>query len=190
MEPDQNRIKPFESATCFHTWLRANHDSESELWLKIFKRASGKKSINWEGAVIEALCWGWIDGIRKSLDDQTYLQRFTPRRKGSNWSKRNREHVEKLLEEGRMEDAGLFHVKAAKSDGRWENAYVSSEMKIPDDFISSVTSIPKALIIFEALNKSQRYIIALGLATAKKPETRLRRFNKYLEQLSRGEKPR
>ena len=122
-EPDKARIKSFETSCDYGKWLKANHDSATELWLKIYKKGSGIKTISWEQAVIESLCWGWIDGVKKSLDDQAYLQRVTPRRKGSMWSKRNREHVERLIKENRMQEPGLRHVHAAQADGRWEAAY-------------------------------------------------------------------
>lgn len=171
-------------------WLRANHSTESELWVKIFKKRTGIPSVTWDEVVIETLCWGWIDGVKKSLDDEAYLQRITPRKARSNWSKKNTEHVERLIEDGRMKEPGLVHVRAAKADGRWKNAYAPpSEMKVPADFIAALESKPKAKKFFETLNKSNRYAIAYGLTTAKKPETRQRRFEKFLGMLVREEKP-
>ena len=170
-------------------WLQANHDTKSELWVKIFKKGSGIPSVTWNDVVIEILCWGWIDGIRKSLDDQAYLQRITPRKKRSNWSKRNTEHVERLIKQGRMKEPGLIHVRAAKADGRWESAYATSEMKIPADFLRALDESPKAKQFFDTLTKSNRYIIAYGLESAKKPDTRQRRFEKFMDMLNRQEKP-
>jgi uncharacterized protein YdeI (YjbR/CyaY-like superfamily) len=117
-EPDKTRIRAFEDPAAFWNWLQFHHACEPEAWLKIFKKGSGQKTITWNEAVVEALCWGWIDGVKKPLDDQAFLQRFTPRRKGSNWSKRNREHVERLIAEGRIQEPGLVHVRAAQSDGK------------------------------------------------------------------------
>ncbi|MDF1815088.1 MAG: YdeI/OmpD-associated family protein [Verrucomicrobiales bacterium] len=145
--------------------------------------------MNWNDVVIEILCWGWIDGVKKSLDDQAYLQRITPRRTGSNWSKRNTEHVERLIVEGRMEEPGLVHVRAAKADGRWESAYVVSEMTVPADFLAALESKPKVKQFYETLTKSHRYAIAYGLESAKKLETRQRRFQKFMDMLIREEKP-
>ena len=180
----------FASPKDLSRWLKANHASESELWVKIFKKLSGIQSVSWEQVVIETLCWGWIDGVKKSLDDQAYIQRITPRKARSNWSKRNTEHVERLTKEGRMEKPGLIHVRAAKADGRWEMAYASaSEMEVPADFLAALKRRPKARKCFETLNKSNQYAIAYGLTTAKKIETRLRRFQKFLDMLDRGEKP-
>ena len=130
-----------------------------------------------------------MDGIKKSIDDQAYLQRITPRKARSNWSKRNREHAERLIEEGRMMEPGLVHIRAAKADGRWENAYTASEMKVPADFLAALESNPEAKQFFESLNKSSHYVIAYGLTSAKKPETRERRFTEFMDMLVRGEKP-
>ena len=188
-EPDPARIMSFVSPKDFGRWLKMNQAIESELWVKIFKIKTGVPSVTWNDVVIEALCWGWIDGVKKSIDDQAYLQRVTPRNTRSNWSKRNREHVERLINEGRMMESGLVHVRAAKADGRWENAYVASEMKVPADFLAALDSKPKAKQFFETLTKSSRYVIAYGLASAKKPETRQRRFAKFIDMLVSEEKP-
>ncbi len=187
-EPDESRIQAFETPAKFWEWLRENHATETELWLKIYKKSSGIQTILWGEAVIEALCWGWIDGIKKSLDDQAYLQRFTPRRKRSNWSLRNRQHVEKLLAEGRMEEAGMVHVRAAQADGRWDAAYApASEMTMPADFLAAVEQNPSAQAVYATLNKRNLYVIALQLTTARKAETRQRRFAKFLTMLENGE---
>ena len=188
-EPDKTRIQAFEDSAAFWNWLEQNHASEPELWLKIYKKGSGQKSINWEEAVVEALCWGWIDGIKKSLDDEAYLQRFTPRRKSSNWSKRNREHVDRLIAEGRMQEVGMVHVRAAQADGRWAAAYApSSEMTIPEDLLAALEERPQAKAFFETLNRQNLYAIAYRLQTAKKPETRQRRLEQFLTMLEKGEK--
>ena len=187
--PDPARNMAFASPKDFGRWLKLNHAIESELWVKIFKTKSGIPSVTWDDVVIEALCWGWIDGVKKSIDDQAYLQRVTPRKAGSKWSKRNREHVERLINEGRMTESGLVPVHAAKADGRWENAYAASEMKVPADFLAAMESKPKAKQFFETLTKSSQYVIAYGLTSAKRPETRQRRFAKFIDMLVREEKP-
>lgn len=180
----------FATPKALAKWLKENHASESELWIKIFKKGSGVPSVSWEQLVIETLCWGWIDGVKKSLDEHTYVQRITPRKARSAWSKKNTEHVERLTAEGRMQEQGLVHVRAAKADGRWQAAYSpASEMNVPADFIAAVESKPKLKVFFETLNRSSRYVIAYGLSTAKKPETRQRRFEKFLDMLARNEKP-
>jgi len=189
LKPDPARIMTFASPKELGQWLEVNHAIESELWVKIFKIKTGITSVTWDDVVIEALCWGWIDGIKKSISDQAYLQRVTPRKARSNWSKRNREHVERLINEGRMTESGLVHVRAAKEDGRWEKAYSASEMKVPTDFIVALDNNPKAKQFFETLTKSSHYVIAYGLTSAKKPETRQKRFAKFIDMLVSEEKP-
>jgi len=188
-EANPEKIKSFSSPEDLGRWLKINHGIETELWVKIFKKNTGIPSVSWDDVVIEILCWGWIDGIKKSIDDQAYLQRVTPRKAGSNWSKRNREHVERLIKEGRMTESGIVHVRAAKADGRWQNAYVASEMKVPADFILALESEPKAKLFYETLTKTNRYVIAYGLTSPKKAETRQRRFVKFMDMLIRQEKP-
>lgn len=189
-EPDPLRIMTFATPKDLGEWLKVNHATESELWVKIFKKNTGIQSVTWNDVVIEILCWGWIDGVKKSIDDQAYLQRITPRKKRSNWSKRNTEHAERLINENLMMESGLVHIRAAKADGRWENAYVVSEMEVPEDFLAALESKPNAKEFFGTLNKSSRYIIAYGLISAKKPETRSRRFTKFMNMLVHEEKPK
>ncbi|PMG78502.1 hypothetical protein BCU84_07850 [Shewanella sp. 10N.286.51.B7] len=188
-EADLSRIKTFVTSKDLSEWLAEHHATESELWVKIFKKNSGTQSVTWNDVVIEVLCYGWIDGIKKSIDEQAYLQRITPRTVRSNWSKRNTEHVDRLISENRMKEAGFVHVHAAKADGRWENAYTVSKMEVPADFLTAVENQPKAKLFFEKLNKSSRYVIAYGLTSAKKPETRQRRFKKFMDMLVKEEKP-
>jgi len=188
-EPDPARIMTFAAAKDLGHWLKLNHASERELWVKIFKKNSGIASVTWDDVVVEILCWGWIDGVKKSIDEQAYLQRVTPRTARSNWSKRNRVHVERLISEGRMMASGLAAVRAAKADGRWENAYAASEMQVPADFLAALESKPQAQAFFERLTKSSHYVIAYGLTSAKKAETRQRRFAKFMDTLVRQEKP-
>jgi len=179
----------FKSPEELSKWLQVNHTIESELLIKIFKKGSGLQSVNWDDVVIESLCWGWIDGVKKSIDDQAYLQRITPRKTRSNWSRRNTEHVDRLIIEGRMQEAGLVHVRAAKADGRWEKAYVVSDMKVPADFLEALENMPAAKQFYETLTKTNRYVIAYGLESAKTLETRQRRFEKFMDMLIRKETP-
>ena len=189
-KPDAPKAMTFKSPKELSKWLQANHATESELLIKMFKKGSGIPSVNWNEVVIESLCWGWIDGVKKSLDDQAYLQRITPRKARSNWSKRNTEHAERLIVEGRMMEPGLAHVRAAKADGRWEQAYTVSEMKVPEDFLKSLEGIPKAKQFYETLTKSDRYTqLAYGLESAKRPETRQSRFEKFMDNLVRKQTP-
>lgn len=188
-ESEMRKIQTFETSAELSQWLSEHAATESELWIKVFKVKSGVPSVTWEELVVEALCWGWIDGIKKSIDDSAYLQRITPRKAKSVWSKRNREHVERLISQGRMTEAGMSQVVAAKADGRWDNAYTASEMKVPDDFLQALSNKPEAKAFFDTLSKSRRYVIAHGLTSAKKVETRQRRFDKYMDSLDRGEYP-
>lgn len=188
--PDPTKIMTFEEPQQLGQWLENNHGNETELWIKIFKKHSGVLSVTWDDVVVESLCWGWIDGIKKSVDDQAYLQRITPRKSKSNWSKKNRKHVEELIHLGRMQASGLLHVTAAKADGRWENAYAVSEMTVPEDFIAALADMPIAKTFYDTLNKSDRCTIAHGLTSAKKADTRARRFTKYIKMLELNEKPR
>lgn len=189
-ELDPTKFITFASPEELHKWLKANHANETELWIKIFKKHTKIPSVTWNDVVIETLCWGWIDGVKKSIDDGVYVQRITPRKAKSSWSKKNTQHVERLIKEGRMQEPGLVHVHAAKADGRWEKAYApASEMKVPDDFLEALEKKPKAKQFYETLNKSSRYAIAYGLTTAKRAETRQRRFQKFMDMLIRKEEP-
>lgn len=188
--PNPLKVKTFSTSSDLSAWLEINHTNEAELWIKIFKKNTQIQSVRWNDVVIEALCWGWIDGIKKSIDDQAYLQRITPRTKRSKWSKRNTEHVERLINEGRMKESGLTHVRAAKSDGRWDSAYVVSKLEVPLDFIAALESQPKAKEFYGILTKSNRYVIALGLTSAKKADTREKRFKQYMKMLNSDEKPK
>ncbi|AJY47163.1 YdeI/OmpD-associated family protein [Martelella endophytica] len=178
----------FKTADDLASWLGKNHAEETELWVRIFKKGSGKQSVNWQECVIAAIAWGWIDGRKNALDDHSYLQRLTPRRRKSNWSQKNREHAETLIADGKMSAFGLSQVEEAKADGRWDAAYSGqADMVIPQDFLDALEAHPKAKAFFATLGRGNRFPIYYRLTTAKKPETRSRRMQKILEQLNRGE---
>jgi len=182
-------IIPFSSPPEWEAWLSQNHDVAPGLWLKIAKKASGIPSITYAEALDGALCYGWIDGQKGSYDQEYYLQRFTPRRPKSNWSKHNREHVARLIEQGRMQPAGLRQVEAAKEDGRWQEAYDSqATIAVPDDLQQKLDQNPQAQAFFATLNSTNRYAILYQIQTAKKPETRARRIDKYITMLIEGRK--
>ena len=142
---DPSKVREFESFESFYAWLRANHATADELWIKVHKVGSGLRSITPKEAIDAALCWGWIDGIRKGFDDKSFLQRYTPRRPKSVWSKVNVANVERLVAAGLMTEHGLKHVAAAKADGRWENAYEGSkDMKMPGDLMAAIDADPAA----------------------------------------------
>ena len=183
------KMLAFSSPELLNAWLKENHDTQTELLVQIFKKGSGVQSVTWNDVVIESLCWGWIDGVKRSLDDASYVQRITPRKPKSVWSKRNTEHVERLINEGRMQESGLIHVREAQADGRWEKAYKMSELEVPDDFLAALENKSEAKQFYETLTKSSRSVIAYGLESAKKSETRQKRFDKFMEMLIRQEKP-
>jgi len=179
----------FDSPKEFNAWLEKNHRNVQSVWLKFYKKGSKKVSINYDQALEEALCFGWIDGIAKKYDEESYLQRFTPRRPKGNWSKRNTEHVARLVKEGRMKPSGMAAVEAAKKDGRWEGAYhPASTATIPEDFLQEIARNKKAQEFFVTLSKSNIYAIAYRLQTAKKPETLKRRKEQILTMLESNEK--
>jgi uncharacterized protein YdeI (YjbR/CyaY-like superfamily) len=186
--PQDYPILPFASGAEFESWIVSNPD-QSGVWVKIAKKASGISSVTYDEALDVALCYGWIDGAKHGLDDMYFLQKFTPRRSKSTWSKRNVAKVAELIAAGRMKPAGLAEVDAAKADGRWDAAYDSQkDMTVPEDFLQAVAANPSAQESYKALNKANIFAIAYRLRTAKKPETRRRRFDMLLAMLARGEK--
>jgi len=186
---DNKPILSFAEAMEFGEWLRENHAGHGGIWLRYFKKASGQPTISHKEAVQEALCWGWIDGQARPLDDVSWLVKFTPRGPRSTWSQVNVGLVERLTAEGRMMPEGQAVVEAAKADGRWQMAYASSStFEMPADFMAALAKKPKALAFFESLNKSNRYAIYHRLHTAKRAETRAKRMKDFLAMLQRGEK--
>jgi uncharacterized protein YdeI (YjbR/CyaY-like superfamily) len=182
-------IHAFATPDDFGNWLAKNHAQTSEIWLEIQKKSYGITSLTWVEAVVEAMAWGWIDGIKKANDQNSWLQRFTPRKPRSNWSKKNRNHAETLIAAGRMQAAGLQAVNAAKSNGRWDSAYAgSSEMEFPKTFLIAIARNATAKTTFDGLKRAQLYPIYFRFQTAKKEETRKKFMKTMIEMLSRGEK--
>lgn len=178
----------FRNAKAFETWLKKHHASSDGLWLQIAKRGADEPSVTYAEAVEIALCWGWIDGQKKGLDDQHFLQRFTPRRARSVWSKVNVEKVAALIAAGRMQAPGLAQVDAAKADGRWARAYDGARTSVvPDDLQAALDAQPPAKAFFATLNASNRYAVLWRIQTAVKPETRARRIEQLVDMLARGE---
>lgn len=178
----------FKSAKAFEVWLRKNHATCNGFWLKIAKRGADEPSVSYRDAVEIALCWGWIDGQKKSLDEQYYLQRFTPRRARSIWSKINVDKVDALIEAGRMQAAGHAQIEAAKADGRWARAYDGARTStVPDDLLAALEAEPVAKAFFATINASNRYAVLWRIQTAVKAETRARRIAQLVEMLARGE---
>jgi uncharacterized protein YdeI (YjbR/CyaY-like superfamily) len=183
-------ILPFASAGDWEAWLEANHAASDGLWVKFAKKSSGIETVTYAEALDAALCYGWIDGQVRRFDEEYYLQRFTPRRKRSKWSKVNREKVARLIEEGRMRPAGLREIERAKADGRWDAAYDSpSTATVPEDLRRALDKNPEASAFFATLDGRNRYAILYQVGDAKRPETRARRIEKYVAMLNKREKP-
>jgi uncharacterized protein YdeI (YjbR/CyaY-like superfamily) len=186
---DDPKMMAFPTQAKFRAWLDKNHAKVPEIWVKFAKKGSGIKSVNYQDAVEVALCYGWIDGLVRKLDDDYYVQRFTPRRPKSKWSKINRTKVEQLIKTGKMKPAGLAEVERAKADGRWDAAYASpSTMDVPDDLRRELEKNPRAREFFETLTKSNRYAVLYQIHDAKRPETRARRIKKFVEMFDEGKK--
>jgi uncharacterized protein YdeI (YjbR/CyaY-like superfamily) len=179
----------FKTARLFETWLDQNHNIIPGIWLKIFKKSSNIKSITYNEAVDVALCYGWIDSQLKSFDEKAYIQRFSPRKSKSIWSRINTERIERLIADGRMKPAGINVVERAKADGSWTNAYESqSKMTIPEDFLKQLGKNEKALSFFSDMNKTNLYAIAFRIHTARNKVIREKRINDIIEMLARKEK--
>ncbi len=179
----------FSSRKEFALWLEENHSLETGIWVKFYKKNSGVPTVRYDEALLEALCYGWIDGHIKKFDEAAYIQKFTPRRSKSTWSKRNADFVRQLEQEGKMKPPGLKQVEAAKADGRWETAYDSpSKMSIPEDFMKRLRKEKKGLAFFKTLDKANNYSIGYRLQTAKTPEAREKRMQVIIEMMSRQEK--
>lgn len=178
----------FKSAKAFDAWLKKHHATSDGLWLKVAKKGADEPSVSYPEAVEIALCWGWIDGQKKGLDDQHFLQRFTPRRARSIWSKLNVDKVAALIEAGRIQPAGQAQIDAAKADGRWGKAYDSARTSsVPDDLQAALEANPKAKAFFATISASNRYAVLWRVQTAVKPQTRARRIAKLVEMLGHGE---
>jgi len=180
--------RPFATPHDLDVWLRRHHTSETELWVRIYKKGSGTPSVTWDDCVVACLVWGWIDSQKRPLDDVSFLQRLSPRRAKSGWSTKNRTHAERLIAESRMQPPGLAHVEAARADGRWEKAYAgSAAMVIPDDFLRALAQDAAANRFYGTLDRANLFAIYHRLQTAKKPETRSKRIVDIVARLARGE---
>jgi uncharacterized protein YdeI (YjbR/CyaY-like superfamily) len=186
---DGRPVLAFASNAEWEAWLDAEHADSDGAWIKFAKKGSGVESVAYAEAVDVALCYGWIDSLVNSLDERFYLQKFTPRRAKSKWSRANCEKIEELTKQGRMKPAGFAQVELAKADGRWEAAYASpANAEVPADLQTALDANSKAAEFWAGLNKSNRFAIIFQLEDAKKPETRVRRLEKFMGMLERGEK--
>jgi uncharacterized protein YdeI (YjbR/CyaY-like superfamily) len=182
-------IIPLASRDEWGAWLEEHHATSDGLWLKIAKKGSGLETVSYAEALEVALCYGWIDGQKAPFDDRYWLQRFTPRRARSKWSKVNRQKATELIESGEMKPAGLREVERAKADGRWDAAYdAQSTATVPDDLRRELEKDEVAREFFETLNSANRYAILYQIQDAKRPETRARRIEKYVAMLSEQKK--
>jgi uncharacterized protein YdeI (YjbR/CyaY-like superfamily) len=187
--PDDLPVIPFDSADAWEAWLSEHHESSPGVWLKFAKRDSGIDSVRYPEAVEAALAHGWIDGQARRLDDEWYVQRFTPRTARSRWSRINRDKAIALIERGAMKPAGLAEVERAKADGRWDAAYASPRAaKVPDDLQRALDAHPAAREFFSGLDGNNRYAILHRIEEAKRPDTRARRIAKFVAMLEAGEK--
>ncbi|MGK5529792.1 YdeI/OmpD-associated family protein [Streptomyces sp. URMC 129] len=185
----EEEVLEFPTAEALETWLAERHATSPGIWLKIRKKAPGSVSLDYAQALDVALCYGWIDGQKAGLDATHWLQRFTPRRPGSRWSRVNREKAIALIEQGRMKPPGMAEVERAKADGRWEAAYAgSATASVPDDLAAALAAEPAAAEFFATLDSRNRYAILYRVEEAKKPETRARRIEKFVGMLANGEK--
>jgi uncharacterized protein YdeI (YjbR/CyaY-like superfamily) len=189
--PDPKRIKSFRTHTAFEAWLAKNHAGETELWLRIHKKDSGVPTVTHAQALEVALCWGWIDGIRKTFDEGSFLQRFSPRKAKSVWSQVNREHIARLTSAGRMTPHGQKQVDAAKADGRWDAAYApirsATEATIPDDLRAAIEANPRARKTFGTLGRMNLFALAFRTNNMKTPAGRARKIATLVAMLARGE---
>jgi uncharacterized protein YdeI (YjbR/CyaY-like superfamily) len=189
--PNPKKIKSFRTEAAFEKWLSKNHARETELWLKVHKKATGLATVTYAEALDVALCWGWIDGIRKGFDDRSFLQRFTPRGHKSVWSQINRGHVARLRAAGRMTPHGQRHVEAAKADGRWANAYAPSRLArtatIPDDLRKAIETNARARKTFRTLSRQNLFALTFRTNNMKTAEGRARKIADHVAMLARGE---
>ncbi|MDQ6750785.1 MAG: YdeI/OmpD-associated family protein [Actinomycetota bacterium] len=182
-------IIAFDSQPEWERWLEGHHATAAGVWMKIAKKASGVQTASYPGVLDSAICFGWIDGQRRPLDERFFLQRFTPRRRRSKWSRVNRDKAERLIEEARMRPAGLAEVQRAREDGRWQAAYEpQSAATVPEDLRRALERNPHAQAFFATLDRQNRYAVLFRIQDAKRPETRARRIEKFIAMLEAGEK--
>jgi len=191
VKADPKKIRPFRTAAAFEKWLSANHDRETEIWIQIFKKDSGLPTVTHPQALEIALCWGWIDAIRKPFDDESFLQRFTPRRPKSLWSQVNRDHVARLTAEGRMTPHGQKQVDAAKADGRWDAAYAPIRAvtveTMPADLRAAIEANSRARKTFQTLGKQNLFALVFRTNNMKTPAGRAKKIADLVAMLARGE---
>ncbi|MBE0578274.1 YdeI/OmpD-associated family protein [Devosia sp.] len=183
---DPAKVREFASKDAFYDWLAENHDSEDEVWIRIFKKGSGIASIDAVQAIDVVLCWGWIDAIRKGWDDVSFVQRYTRRGRKSAWSDINKANVIRLIEEGKMTEHGLGHVELAKADGRWDASYRTT-MDPPEDLLSAIEASARASEFYRTLTAQNRFALTYRVIALKTPAARARKIDGFVEMLEKGE---
>jgi uncharacterized protein YdeI (YjbR/CyaY-like superfamily) len=183
---DPAKVREFPTRDAFYDWLAVHHDSEDEVWIRIFKKASGKPTITPVEAIDVVLCWGWIDAIKKSWDEESFVQRYTHRKPKSLWSQVNKDNVARLVTEGKMTEHGLRHVDLAKSDGRWDAAYRTT-MEAPADLLAAIAANPAAQATYATLNAQNRFSLTLRTINLKTPSGRAKKIAGFVDMLARGE---
>lgn len=191
MTPDPKRIRSFKDAAAFEAWLARNHQREPELWLQIHKKGSGLPSVTYAEALLVVLCWGWIDGLKKSFDERSFLQRYTPRKAKSMWSQVNRDHIARLTAAGRMTEHGQRHVDAARADGRWDAAYApirsASAESVPADLREAILANPRAKKTFATLDRMNLFALCHRVNSLKTAAGRAKKIAALVDLLARGE---
>lgn len=185
---NEDAVHEFKTLAALRKWYKANHAKAPEMWIKIHKKGSGLPSVTNVEGFEEALCWGWIDAIRKPFDESSFLQRYTPRGKRSIWSSRNQQIVQRLIDEGRMQPPGVAQIELAKADGRWERAYGGfTADRFPPDLLAAIEAEPKALDLFQKLNAQNRYALGFRVHNMKTEAGRKKKIEGFVEMLKRGE---
>lgn len=185
VNPDN--VREFRDFRAFYDWLALHHRTAEEVWIKIHKQGSGLPSITPKEAIDAELCWGWVDGIRKGLDDKSFLQRYTPRRKGSVWSQVNRDNVDRLTAAGLMQPSGQAQVDLAKADGRWDAAYSIAKTEVPADLLAAIEAEPAAAEFFRTLSSQNRFALVFRTTSLKTAAARARKIAGFVDMLKRGE---
>ena len=185
---DFDKVHEFADSPAFERWLAANFATADEVWIKIHKKGSGRPTISTAEAIDATLCWGWIDAIRKGFDDESFLQRYTPRGRRSIWSEINTRHVERLIAEGRMQPSGLAQVEAAKADGRWDRAYGGSRtIEAPPELLAAIAADPEAQAMYDRLTAQNRFAVIFRVHNLRTEAARTRKIGEFVAMLRRGE---
>lgn len=182
----EEAVREFADFEAFYDWLAANHETADEVWIRIFKKNSGRATITPVEAIDAVLCWGWIDAIKKSWDEISFVQRYCPRRPKSVWSQINRDNVARLTEKGLMTPHGLRHVEAAKADGRWDTAYKTT-MDAPADLLAAIAAEPAAMALYEKLSAQNRFALTFRVNSLKTEAGRKKKIATFVEMLAKGE---